>query len=104
MKIENIWKILKTRLSPHERQLPFLEHNLPFVFQYVNALFRLLLIMVTSLRKSAKQNLYMVKPAITNVVLATHGPGHLHPNVITGAGHKVVFTVEVRHFLKPCSQ
>ena len=64
----------------------------------------LFLTMVTSPRKSAKQSLYMVKPAITNVVQATHGPGHLHPHVITDAGHKVVFTVEVRNFLKPCPQ
>ena len=58
--------------------------------------------MVTSLRKSAKQNLYMIEPATTNVVQATHETGHLHPHVITGTGHKVVFTVEVRNFLKPC--
>ena len=58
--------------------------------------------MVTSLRKSAKQSLYMIKPASTNVVQATHETGHLHPLVITGTGHKVVFTVEVRNFLKPC--
>ena len=44
----------------------------------------------------------MVKPATTNVVQATHGPGHLHPHVITGAGHKLVFTVEVRNFFKTC--
>ena len=44
----------------------------------------------------------MVKPATTNVVQATHETGHLHPHVITGTGHKVVFTVEVRNFLKPC--
>ena len=44
----------------------------------------------------------MVKPATTNVVQDTHERGHLHLHVITGTGHKVVFTVEVRNFLKPC--
>ena len=43
----------------------------------------------------------MVKPATTNVVQATHETGHLHPHVIMGAGHKVVFIVEVRNFLNP---
>ena len=44
----------------------------------------------------------MIEPATTNVVQATLDTGRLHPHVITGTGHKVAFTAEVRNFLKPC--